>query len=73
MTVKTQGFIGELITPDLKMDILVIYIGDDGKQIDAELRHDQVNKKFNFSLFSVTRMLQKGCTLRGDAKSISLQ
>ncbi len=73
MPVKTRGFIGESITPDLEMDLPVTYIGDDGKQINVELKDVQVNNKFNFNLFSVTKMLQKGYTLRGDAKSISLR
>jgi hypothetical protein len=33
----------------------------------------QVNEKFNFNLFSVTRMLQKGYRIKGDAKSITLE
>ncbi len=44
-----------------------------GKEIKAELKEVQVNEKFNFNLISVTRMLQKGCTLKGDAKSITLE
>ncbi len=54
MTVKTRGFVGELINPDLKMDILVMYMYDNGKEIKAELKDVRVNKKFNFNLFSVT-------------------
>ncbi len=68
--VKTRGFVGESINPDLKMDILVTYMCDDGKEIDAELKDVQVNKMFNFNLFSVTQMLQKGFILKGDAKLI---
>ncbi len=36
--VKTRGFVGESINPDLKMDILVTYMCDDGKKIEAELK-----------------------------------
>ncbi len=44
-----------------------------GKEIKAELKDMQVNEKFTFNLFSVTRMLQKGYTLKGDTKSITLE
>ncbi len=43
------------------------------KKSKAELKDMQVNEKFNFNLFSVTRMLQKGYTLKGDEKSITLE
>jgi hypothetical protein len=59
-TVKIRGFIGELINMELEMDILVKYIGKDGLEINAEFKDVQVNKKFNFNLFSVTKMLKKG-------------
>jgi hypothetical protein len=62
-TVKTREFIGESINPDLKMDIPATNMRNDGKEIKAELKHVQVNKKFNLNLFSVTRMLQKGYIL----------
>jgi hypothetical protein len=52
--VKMRGFVGESNTPDLEMDILVTYMCDDGKEIEAELKDVQVNEKFNFNLFSVT-------------------
>ena len=55
------------------MDILVTCTCGNSKEIEAELKDVQVNEKFNFNLFSVTRMLQKGCTLKGDAKSITLE
>ena len=42
------------------MDVLVTYICDDDKEIETELKDVQVNEKFNFNLFSVTQMLQKG-------------
>jgi hypothetical protein len=72
-TVKTRGFVGESINPDLDMDILVTYICVNGKENEAELKDMQVNEKFNFNLFSVPRMLQKGYMLKGDAKSITLE
>jgi hypothetical protein len=72
-TVKTRGFVVESINPDLEMDILVTYTCGNGKEIKAELKDMQVNEMFIFNLFSVTRMLQKRCTLKGDAKSITLE
>ncbi len=72
-TVKTRGFVGVSINPDLEMDIPVTYTCGKGKEIEAELKDVQVNERFNFNLFSVTRMLQKGYTLKGDAKSITLE
>jgi hypothetical protein len=68
---KTRGFVGESINPDLEMDIPVMYICDNGKEIKAELKV-QVNEKFNFNLFSITQMLQKGYILKGDANLIRL-
>ncbi len=52
--VKTMGIFEESIHPDLKMDIPVTYMCDNGKEIRAELKDVQVNKKFNFNHFSVT-------------------
>jgi hypothetical protein len=70
--VETRGFVGESINPDLEMDIPVTYMCDDGKEIEAELKDVQVNEKFNFNLFSVTRMLQKGYILKRDVNSIEI-
>jgi hypothetical protein len=60
MMVKTRGFVGESIYPDLEMDIPVTYMCDFGKEIKAELKDVQVNKKFNFNLFIVTECFRKG-------------
>ncbi len=73
MTVKTRGFFGEPINPELEMDILVKYIGKDGLEIKTELKYVQVNKNFNFNLFSVTKMLKKGYLLSGNKKCIKLK
>jgi hypothetical protein len=54
------------------MNIPVMYICDDRWEIEAELKDVQVNEKFNFNLFSVTQMLQKGYILKGDADVIRL-
>jgi hypothetical protein len=73
LTVKMRGFVGESINPNLEMDISVTYMCENGDEIEAELQDVQVNKMFNFNLFSVTRMLQRGYKLYGDAKAISLE
>ncbi len=52
MTVKTRGFIGESINPDLKRNIPVMYIGDDGNQIDVELKDVQKTRSSTL-IFSV--------------------
>jgi hypothetical protein len=57
-TVKSRGFLGELMNPELEIDILVKYIGKNGLKINVELKDVQVNKNFNFNLFSVTKMLK---------------
>jgi hypothetical protein len=62
--VKIRGLFGESINPDLEMVIPVTYMCDDGKKIKAELKDVQVNEKFNFNLFSVTRMFQKRYILK---------
>ncbi len=72
MTVKTRGFAGQSINPDLEMNIPVMYICDKSKEIEAELKDVQVNEKFNFNLFSITQMHQKGYILKGDANLIRL-
>jgi hypothetical protein len=73
MTVKTRGFVGESINPELEMDILVKYIRKNGLEIKAELKEVQVNENFNFNLFSVTKMLQKGYLLSANEKCIKLK
>jgi hypothetical protein len=55
------------------MDIPVNYIGKDGLEINAELKDVQVNKNFNFNLFSVTKMLKKGYLLSGNMKCMKLK
>ncbi len=72
-TVNTRGFVRELINPELEMDILVKYIGKDGLEIKAELKDMQVNKNFNFNLFSVTKMLKKGYLLSRNKKCMKLK
>ncbi len=72
-TVKPRGIIRELINLELEMDILVKYIGKDGLEINAELKDMQVNKNFNFNLFSMTKMLKKGYLLSGNKKCMKLK
>jgi hypothetical protein len=71
--VKTRGFVRESINPDLEMDIPVKYIRKDGLEINPELKDVQVNKNFNFNLFSVTKMLKKGYLLNGNKKCMKLK
>ena len=72
-TVKTRGFIGELINPELEMDFPVNYIGKDGLEIKSELKGMQFNENFNFNLFSMTKMLKKGYLLSGNKKCMKLK
>jgi hypothetical protein len=72
-TVTTRGFIGESIIPELEMDIPIKYIGKDGLEIKAELKDVQVNKNFNFNLFSVPEMLKKGYLLSEKEKCMKLK
>ena len=61
------------MTANFKMVIPVMYCNKDGNIIrSAELKNVQVNNRFNFNLFSMTRMLEKGFKLKGDKKLISI-
>ncbi len=62
-----------MINPELEMGIWVKYIGKDGLEINAELKDVEVNKNFNFNLFSVTKMLKKGYLLSGNKKCMKLK
>ncbi len=63
----------EIMKTNFKMDIPVMYCDKDGNKIrSAELKDVQVNDRFNFNLFIVTRMLGKGFKLKGDKKLISI-
>ncbi len=42
-------------------------------RINAELKDVQVNENFNFTLFSVTKMLKKGYLLSGNKKCMKLK
>jgi hypothetical protein len=55
------------------MDIPVKDIEKDGLEIKAELKDVQINKNFNFNLFSVTKMLKKGYLLSGNKKCMKLK
>ncbi len=50
----------ENMIANFEMDIPVMYCNKDGNEIrSAELKDVQVNNRFNFNLFSMTRMLEK--------------
>ncbi len=70
--IKMKGCMNNSMTTSFEMDIPVTYCHKDGNKIrSAELKDVQVNNRFNFNLFSITRMLAKGLKLKGDNKSIS--
>ena len=55
------------------MDIPVVCCDkDNNKMRSVELKDVQVNKRFNFNLFSVNKMLLKGLKLKGDDKSLTI-
>jgi hypothetical protein len=71
--VQTHGFAGETIQPDCEMDILVTYVDVNGtKQFNLVLGDTQTNEKFNYNLFSVTKMLLKGYKLKDNKHSITV-
>ncbi len=71
--VQTCKFAGETIQPDCEMDILVTYVDVNGtEKFDVMLGDIQTNEKFNYNLFSVTKMLLKGYKLKGDKHSITV-
>jgi hypothetical protein len=72
-SVQTQGFSGETIQLDCKMDIPITYSDKNGTdKFDVILGDVQTNKKFHYNLFSVTKMLLKGYKLEGDKHSLTL-
>ncbi len=72
-SVKTRGFAGETIEPACEMDIPVTYCDKGGtEKFDVVLGDVQTNEKFNFNLFSVTKMLLKGYKLKGIRYSLTL-
>ncbi len=71
--VWTHGFVGETIQPDCEMDIPVTYVDVNGtEKFNIVLGDVQTNEKFNYNLFSVTKMLLKGCKLKGDKHLITM-
>jgi hypothetical protein len=67
------GFAGETIQLDCKMDTPVTYVDVNGtEKFDVVLGDVQTNEKFNYSLFSVTKMLLKGYQLKGNKNSITV-
>jgi hypothetical protein len=54
-------------TSSLEMDIPVTYCDKEGtEKFDIVLGEVQKNERFNFNLFSVTKMFLKGHKLKGD-------
>ncbi len=71
--VWTCGFAGETIQPDCEMDIPVTYVDVNGtEKFDVVLGDIQTNEKFNYNLFSVTKMLLKGYKFKGDKHLITV-
>ncbi len=71
--VRTHGFAGETIQPDCEMDILVTYVVVNGiEKFNVMLGDVHTNEKFNYNLFSVTKMPLKGYKLKGDKHSITM-
>jgi hypothetical protein len=55
------------------MDIPVTYSDKNGtEKFDVVLADVQINKKFHYNLFSVTKMLLKGYKLESDRHSLTL-
>jgi hypothetical protein len=71
--VQTHGFEGETIQPDCEMVIPVTYVDVNGtEKLNVVLGVVQTNEKFNYNLFSVTKMLLKGYKLKGDKHLITV-
>ncbi len=70
--VRTCEFAGETIQPECEMDIPVTYVDVNGtEKFNVMLGDIQTNEKFNYNLFSVTKMLLKGYKLKEDMHSIT--
>jgi hypothetical protein len=55
------------------MDILVTYVDANGtEKLNVALGDVQTNVKFNYNLFSITKMLLKGYKLKGIKHSITV-
>ncbi len=67
------GFAGETIQPDCEMDIPVTYVDVNGtERFNVVLGDVQTNGKFNYNLFSATKILLKGYKLKGNKHSITM-
>jgi len=68
-TIKMKGWMNNSAAGTYEMDIPVRYCDRDGNKLRAACLTDvQVNERFNFNLFSITKMLLKGYQLKGDKK-----
>jgi hypothetical protein len=55
------------------MENPVTYVDVNGtEKLNVVLGYIQTNEKFNYNLFSVTKMLLKGYKLKGDKNSITV-
>ena len=66
-----KGWMNNSAASMFNIDVPVRYCNKDGNKFrSACLTIVQVNKPFNFNLFSITKMLMKSYQLKGDHKSI---
>ncbi len=71
--VWTRRFAGETIQPDCEIDIRVTYVDVNGtEKFNIMLGDIQTNKKINYNLFNVTKMLLKGYKLKGNKPTITV-
>ncbi len=68
---RTRGAMGGTVDASYQMDIPAFYCNKNGKEVFAvQLNDVQVNKDFNFNLFSTTKMMLNGYELGGNEKRI---
>lgn len=74
LSIKMRRFsTNNSITASIEMDIPVVYCDKDVNKVQSvELKDIQVNKRFNFNLFSVNKVLLKGYKLKGNDKSLMM-
>lgn len=72
---STLGHAGNAVKEESKIDLKGQFMTDDGELgITATLTEVSVNRKYNFNLFSLTRLLARGWHIaRGDASSIVIE
>ncbi len=71
--IKMRGCSNDSMIGTFEMNIPVKYCKRAGEELrSANLNDMQVNERFNFNLFSMTKILLKGYKLKGDEKSITI-